>query len=92
MKKLLIIWALPISIFLTGLHLLLNNLPSLGPYDWIRRGSDIIEIPAVLVGLLFSGNVHQPNELVTYAVLAAMYFMVIGALIWIGTLIRKTTI
>jgi hypothetical protein len=49
----------------------------------IVRVLDIIQFPGRVIGFVVSGNVHQPNILVSYAVLWVLYCIVLAAITWI---------
>ena len=44
---------------------------------------DLAQLPGAFVGIAISGNVHQPNVVVTYLVLFVLYWLVIGIATWL---------
>jgi hypothetical protein len=42
---------------------------------------DLIQLPAIVVGALISGNVHQPNAIASYIALFITYVVIFSAVI-----------
>src|SRR5882724_9475498 len=63
-------------------YLINNDLHSAG-FGWVARVLNALQLPAVVVGVLVSNNVHQPNSAATYSALFVFYALLIGATVWV---------
>ncbi len=77
-----------VALLLTLCSYLVNNYPEaplkLRP---IVDVLDVIQRPAKLAGFFASGNPHIPNETVIYLVLFITYWMLVGIVIWLASLV-----
>lgn len=80
-----------LALLLTLCTYLLNNYPEtpLRINRVILDVLDVIQVPAKAAGFFMSGNVHQPNEVVTYVVLFLTYWLLAGSIIWLVGFISR---
>jgi hypothetical protein len=81
MKTLTMIAILGLGIGLTWGTYLINSSEVFSNWDWARHLSEIAVLPAMVISVLISGNVHHPNDWLM-GVFVFLTYEVVIVLIW----------
>ncbi len=85
-------------VLITGLALLLT-LCSFVIDNWADKPEqlrlvydvlDVVKTPALLAGIVMSGNIHSPNEFTIYVGLFIIFWLFMAIFTWLFILIRWT--